>query len=124
MTLEERRIPMYLENNDIRSLRDRAPDGCGCERDERERWEKQGVREARDARAEHTFCPLCRHHSHASGQGTDCSNYFITLGAPLAAVYSPIQVWKDIYSETQALSRGTLFAELDKPLLAKGRKCK
>ena len=115
---------MYLENNDIRSLRDRAPEGCGCERGERERRDGRYAREEREARVEHTFCPLCNKRPGNGGRDSDCSNYFITLGAPLAAVYSPVQVWKDVYPEAQALSRGTMFAELDKPLLAKGRKCK
>ena len=92
---------MYIENNDIRALRDRAPEGCACER---------GAR------------PLPGKRPTPSGDG--CSNYFITLGAPLAAVYSPMQVWKDLYSEAQALAHGTLFAELDKPFMARGRRCK
>lgn len=33
----------------------------------------------------------------------------------LAMIYSPNQVWQDIYSEEDALTRGTIFAELDKP---------
>ncbi len=36
----------------------------------------------------------------------------------LAMVYSPIQEWREIYEIEEALSRGTLFKELDKPLLA------
>ena len=106
---------MYMENNDIRSLRDRAPEGCGCERGERER---------RQERTERAFCPLGNRRSCAGTRESDCSNYFITLGAPLAAVYSPIQVWRGVYSEAQALARGTLFADLDKPFMGKGRKCK
>lgn len=95
---------MYIENNDIRTLRDRAPEGCACGRSAR---------------------PLSAHGGkHPTATGGDCSNYFITLGAPLAAVYSPMQVWKDLYSEAQALAHGTLFAELDKPFVARGRKCK
>ncbi len=99
---------MYMETNDIRSLRDRAPEGCACERGEREVG---------------ASCPLSgKRSSRMGGQRADCADYFISLGAPLAAVYSPIQVWKDVYCEAQALASGTLFAELDKPLLAKGRK--
>ena len=33
----------------------------------------------------------------------------------LAMVYSPVQIWREIYSPETALSRGTLFRELDKP---------
>ncbi len=38
---------------------------------------------------------------------------------PLASVYAPIQQWRDAYDEEMALSRGTLFRELDKPFLGK-----
>ncbi len=34
----------------------------------------------------------------------------------LAMVYSPRQYWRDVYSPVEALDRGTLFGELDKPL--------
>ena len=33
----------------------------------------------------------------------------------LAMVYSPCQKWQQIYDPVKALSRGTQFAELDKP---------
>lgn len=34
---------------------------------------------------------------------------------PLAMVYVPDQIWRNVYSPDEGLSRGTLFAELDKP---------
>lgn len=34
---------------------------------------------------------------------------------PLAMAYAPYQVWRNTYCEDNALSRGTLFAELDLP---------
>jgi len=34
----------------------------------------------------------------------------------LAMVYSPYQCWRMLYSEMDALSHGTLFEELYKPL--------
>lgn len=34
----------------------------------------------------------------------------------LAMVYSPYQCWRMLYSPEKALTRGTLFEELDKPL--------
>lgn len=34
---------------------------------------------------------------------------------PLAMVYSPCQAWRDAYPPDVALSRGTLFSELDLP---------
>ena len=39
-----------------------------------------------------------------------------TARESLAMVYSPRQYWRDAYSPVEALDRGTLFAELDKPL--------
>jgi len=37
-------------------------------------------------------------------------------GVSLASVYAPVQYFKDIYDPYVALSRGTLFKALDKPL--------
>ena len=34
---------------------------------------------------------------------------------PLASVYSPIQIWRNLYDPDEALKRGTLFKELDLP---------
>ena len=45
----------------------------------------------------------------------------LPMATSLAMVYSPIQVWRDIYDTDLALERGTLFAELDKPLLSVGK---
>lgn len=38
----------------------------------------------------------------------------------LAMVYSPQQGWQNIYCEGDALTRGTIFAELDKPFYGPG----
>ena len=43
-------------------------------------------------------------------QGSTCSM------PSLAMVYSPEQVWRNIYEPSEALDRGTLFAELYFPL--------
>lgn len=45
----------------------------------------------------------------------------LPMATSLAMVYSPIQVWRDIYDMDYALERGTLFAELDKPLCSAGK---
>ncbi len=34
---------------------------------------------------------------------------------PLAMVYAPMQKWRGAYAPDEALSRGTMFSELDKP---------
>lgn len=44
------------------------------------------------------------------GMGSGCAS------RQLAMVYSPHQCWRMLYSPEKALSRGTLFEELDKPL--------
>ena len=35
----------------------------------------------------------------------------------LAMVYSPVQQYRHLYDRDEALRRGTLFVELDKPLV-------
>ena len=47
-----------------------------------------------------------------AGRGFDPS---VVDGLPLAMVYAPSQKWRQAYSPDEALSRGTMFAELDKP---------
>lgn len=49
----------------------------------------------------------------AVGSGAGCAE---GEGASLAMVYSPRQYWRDAYTPAEALDRGTLFKELDKPL--------
>ena len=36
---------------------------------------------------------------------------------PLASVYAPMQIWRNLYDTTTALDRGTLFKELDLPFV-------
>ena len=38
----------------------------------------------------------------------------------LGMVYSPLQCWRMLYSVEEALKRGTLFEELEKPLTEEG----
>ena len=47
------------------------------------------------------------------GAGCACAG---TMRGSLAMVYSPRQYWRDAYTPAEALDRGTLFMELDKPL--------
>ena len=37
----------------------------------------------------------------------------------LAMVYSPVQEWRGLYSVDEAIHKGTLFTELDKPFLGR-----
>ena len=48
--------------------------------------------------------------------GGGCADGEGEMGASLAMVYSPRQYWRDVYTPAEALDRGTLFMELDKPL--------
>ena len=43
------------------------------------------------------------------------------IGKSLAMVYSPYQHFEELYKEGEALCRGTVFRQLDKPFLAAGR---
>jgi len=46
---------------------------------------------------------------------------------PLASVYAPLQVWRDIYDEDAGFHRGTIFKELDLPFVCgekKGGNCR
>ena len=38
-------------------------------------------------------------------------------GFPLASVYAPTQIFRDLYGREEALAHGTLFRELDFPFL-------
>ena len=49
-----------------------------------------------------------------AGAGCACADG--TARESLAMVYSPRQYWRDAYTPAEALDRGTLFKELDKPL--------
>ncbi len=53
--------------------------------------------------------------------GASQSDLKLPIATSLAMVYSPMQLWRDIYDTECALERGTLFAELDKPLLSSGK---
>ena len=55
-----------------------------------------------------------------SGCGTAGEDTWGLTGYPLASVYAPLQEWREAYSEEEALHRGTLFRQLDKPFLGAG----
>ena len=51
-----------------------------------------------------------------SSPATDHNGYgWGLLDHPLAMVYAPYQFFREVYSPDVALSRGTMFAELDLP---------
>jgi hypothetical protein len=41
-------------------------------------------------------------------------------GLPIGMAYVPWQQWRAIYDDARALTRGTIFSELDLPFLGKG----
>ncbi len=43
---------------------------------------------------------------------------------PLAMAYAPYQIWRNIYKEDTALSRGTMFSELDLPFEGSDCNCR
>jgi hypothetical protein len=61
----------------------------------------------------------CEHHEHETpcGGHEGCGRDSWGLnGYPLAMVYAPCQAFRGLYDSETALSRGTLFTELDLPL--------
>lgn len=58
--------------------------------------------------------------NHANGCTSNCPT---AIAAPsIAMVYSPRQCWRNLFDPATALSKGTLFAELELPLEAVGGK--
>ncbi|MBP5431294.1 spore coat associated protein CotJA [Ruminococcus sp.] len=54
-----------------------------------------------------------------SGNNTGSDQIF-TKNVPLAMAYVPWQQWGETYGEDEALSRGTLFPQLDLPFTGGG----
>ena len=55
-----------------------------------------------------------------NNSGNDSMSRF-PKNTPLAMAYVPFQQWGETYSDDEALSRGTLFPELDLPFSKGGR---
>lgn len=47
-----------------------------------------------------------------------------SVGKSLAMIYSPYQIFQDLYEPEEGLRRGTIFQELDKPFAGARRGCK
>lgn len=66
-------------------------------------------------------------YTHSEGNAGCAKSKWAVYNNPLGSVYAPYQVWKNLYSEEKALSRGTMFEELDLPFEGanqqKGGKC-
>ena len=109
---------MYIEENDIRTPRERIG-----EQDVAKSLLSRHSSDRRTTRNEKAVvsglfdkkCP-CDGYKTIQRSSRDCRGSYAPMGASLAAVYSPIHVWRELYDERTALARGTLFCELDKPL--------
>lgn len=56
---------------------------------------------------------------------TPCNQRFGIEGRTVAALYIPIQAYEDVYDLQTGLTRGTIFASLDKPFFGgKGVDCR
>ena len=104
---------MYIDENDVRTPRERV---------RQEDMNKYLFSEARavqgDGKGAMSLRLDCR------GMSTDthaCHGNVLPLGTPLAAVYSPVQGFRELYDHERALACGTLFKELDKPLEGRRR---
>ena len=105
---------MYIDENDVRTPRERVP---------KEDMTKYLFSESRavqgNCRGENTGRLDCR------GMSTgrhDCHGNVLPVGTPLAAVYAPVQLFRELYDHEKALSCGTLFRELDKPFEGRHRR--
>ncbi len=115
---------MYIDENDVRTPRERV------RQEDMTRYLFSEPRTAqgdcrvantggRDCRGMNTGRLDCRGRNTDTG---DCRGNRLPHGTPLAAVYVPIQTFAQMYDCDKALSRGTLFMELDKPFEGRGRR--
>lgn len=66
--------------------------------------------------SESDLVPESRINCRGEDRNTTDDRYSYGLnGHPIGMVYSPIQLWQKLYEPEMALSRGTLFEELDLP---------
>ena len=62
-------------------------------------------------------------HSHCGSQNNQSVICVSTEKFPVGMAYVPMQSWSSLYDYQKALSRGTLFPELDKPFIGR-RACR
>lgn len=62
--------------------------------------------------------PNCRQNMPRAEQMNKMRKTWGLTDYPLAIVYAPLQEWRKLYDNETALSRGTIFEELDLPFLA------
>lgn len=66
----------------------------------------------------------CEYSAREEENTENCCSHDLLNGLPIAMAYVPWQEFKNLYPAEKALSRGTIFEELDKPFLGKGGCCK
>jgi hypothetical protein len=94
---------------------------CPCNGNDRQKAREYGAlpdtRGYVDARCERSTCGRCGcaydENARVCGFGVENS--------VLAALYTPLQAFDEVYDTDVALSRGTMFAALDKPFYGDGR---
>ena len=95
---------MYMDN-DMQTPRERISD----------QMLERILRESTEGTAQHAT-PRCNGAPHASEPDTDAACHTWGLsGHPLASVYAPLQIFRDLYDREHALRQGTVFRELDLP---------
>ncbi len=67
-----------------------------------------------------TSAAVTRENVMTDGCGAASGSEWGLKGYPLAMVYAPLQIFVDIYEPEKGLCRGTIFAELDLPLMSAG----
>lgn len=91
--------------------------GCNVERRHSERplcsecRVNHAAREACRERVCEKSCPRRGARVRTGGCGGD--NGFLAGETPLGMVYSPVQIWRELYDPKTALTQGTLFRELN-----------
>ncbi len=97
---------MYIDENDNRTPRERIDDSFLRRMLEADGQNRAVTRNGRGV-TEQRGLPC-------NPDSASCENYRL-MNFPLGMVYSPIQQWQSLYDIDTALTRGTLFRELDKP---------
>lgn len=99
---------------------------CGCRNMRNTEQSDCGCRNTRDTRQSDRGCGNTRETTpRCGGCGNDERGWGLHEH-PLAMAYAPLHVWRNVYEPEMGLSRGTIFAELDKPFhegMTKGGCC-
>lgn len=97
--------------------RNTAPqsNGCGCQRSTTLTSEREKSKS--DCGCVNGNTTLTLRESHGSCPRTTCTTVPVTEGCvdtyPVAMAYVPMQQWRELYDPASAVSRGTIFRELD-----------